>query len=54
MDRRPVFGILVGSVLTRVPPQALQEDRSTKISFRLNARLLFRTSIRGFSIKNSF
>ena len=54
MDRRPVFGILVGSGPTPIPPQALQEDRSRKISSRLNARLLFMTSIRGFSIKNSF
>ena len=47
MDRRTVFGILVGSILTRVPPQALIEDRSRKISSRFDARLLSMTSIRG-------
>ena len=51
MGRRTVFVILVGWVLTRVPPQALQEDGSRKISYRFNARLLSMTSIRGFSIK---
>ena len=51
MDRRSVFRILVGSVLTRVPPQ---EDRSRKISSRFNARLLSMTSIRGISIKGQF
>ena len=43
---------MVGSVVTRVPPaQALQEDRSRKISSRFNARLLSMTSIRGILIK---
>ena len=50
MGRRTVFVILVGSVLTRVPPQALQEDRSRKISYRFNARLLSMTSIRGLQL----
>ena len=51
--RTAVFIILVGSVLTRVPPQAVQEDRSQEkyALDLLNARLLSLTSIRGILIK---
>ena len=57
MDRRTVFGILVGSLSSNGCSSVssdLQEDRSRKISYRFNARLLPMTSIRGFSIKGKF
>ena len=54
MDRRTVFGIFVGLVLTGAPPHARQEDRSREISYRFNARLLSMTSVKGFSIEGKF